>query len=445
MILTDDLSWNLVQYMPQVQRMQNNGLTFTNYFVTDSFCCPSRSSIFTGKFPHDTQVFTNTPPYGGYNKFESAGNASETFATALSAAGYATAMMGKYLNGYTPEKNQADPGWSDWDVAGDGYPEFNYDLNQNGTIVVYGNDPNDYLVDVLSGLGQQFITASADKPFMLEVATFAPHAPYTPAPRYVNAFNVQAPRTASFNAPGTNMPEWLSRHQPLDANEIAVIDKQFNLRVEAVQAVDDLIAGVFATLQATGHDKDTYVFFTSDNGYHMGEHMLEPGKQTAFDTDINVPLIVVGPGVRPGTVVGNIAENIDLCPTFAQLGNTQAPPTVDGASLVPFLQGQTVTDWRDAALVEHVGPPLDPNDPDNEPGSGPMPNSYEAIRMASSLYVEYQDGGKEYYDLASDPDELSNTAAQLTPAQAQTYHDTLAAIQHCHNAVECWAAQKMQP
>jgi len=298
---------------------------------------------------------------------------------------------------------------------------------------------------VLSGLANQFITASADKPFFVEVATFAPHAPYTPAPRYVGKFNVQAPRTAAFNAKGTNMPEWLQQHVALDANQIALIDTQFNLRVEAVQAVDDLISGVFATLQATGHANDTYVFFTSDNGYHMGDHMLEPGKQTAFDTDINVPLIVVGPGVPPGTVVDNIAENIDLCPTFAQLGNAPAPATTDGHTLVPLLQGQTVSDWRDAALVEHVGAPLDPNDPDNEPGTGPEPNSYEAIRMATSVYVEYQDGEKEYYDLASDPDELNNTAAQLTPAQAQSYHDTMMAIENCHNALECWAAQKIQP
>ncbi|HEX4457152.1 MAG TPA: sulfatase-like hydrolase/transferase, partial [Polyangia bacterium] len=125
-ILTDDLAWNLVKYMPHVLQMQQQGMTFSQYFVTDSLCCPSRSSIFTGKFPHDTTVFTNTAPNGGYAQFENAGNAPQTFSVALQTAGYKTAMMGKYLNGYDPTKNQADPGWGDWDVAGDGYPEFNY-------------------------------------------------------------------------------------------------------------------------------------------------------------------------------------------------------------------------------------------------------------------------------------------------------------------------------
>src|SRR5204862_3299253 len=100
-ILTDDLSWDLVQYMPRVQQMQRDGMTFTNYFVTDSLCCPSRASIFTGRFPHNHGVLTNTPPSGGFAAFRS-GAQRQTFATALHAAGYRTAMMGKYLNGYHP-------------------------------------------------------------------------------------------------------------------------------------------------------------------------------------------------------------------------------------------------------------------------------------------------------------------------------------------------------
>jgi N-acetylglucosamine-6-sulfatase len=99
-ILTDDLSTNLLRFMPHVEAMQRDGLTFNNYFVSDSLCCPSRSSIFTGNFPHDTRVFNNVGRRGGFRQFYDRGEEEHTFAVALQNAGYRTAMMGKYLNGY---------------------------------------------------------------------------------------------------------------------------------------------------------------------------------------------------------------------------------------------------------------------------------------------------------------------------------------------------------
>ena len=134
-ILTDDLAWNLVQYMPHVLQMQKDGVTFANYFVTDSLCCPSRSSIFTGRFPHDTGIFRNTGKLTAASRKRSTTviTSNATFATALATAGLsATAMLGKYLNGYQPRQNPPEPGWSFWAGAGNGYPGFNYDLNENG-------------------------------------------------------------------------------------------------------------------------------------------------------------------------------------------------------------------------------------------------------------------------------------------------------------------------
>src|SRR4051794_8772842 len=185
-VLTDDLAWNLVQYMPHSQELQQRGMTFTRYYVTDSLCCPSRSSIFSGRFPHNTKIFTNNPPDGGFEEFHGRGEEGSTFATDLQAAGYRTAMMGKYLNGYFPDRaidgqvQYVPPGWTEWDVAGNGYAGFNYILNQNGQNVRYGNRPQDYLTDVVGGRAVQLINGAADagQPFALEVATFAPHAPY---------------------------------------------------------------------------------------------------------------------------------------------------------------------------------------------------------------------------------------------------------------------------
>src|SRR3954449_6557722 len=114
-VLTDDLAWNLVQYMPHVQDLQRRGMTFSRYYVTDSLCCPSRSSIFSGRFPHNTRIFTNKSPDGGFQVFHDRGEENSTFATALHDAGYRTAMMGKSLNGYMPASQYIPPGWDEWD------------------------------------------------------------------------------------------------------------------------------------------------------------------------------------------------------------------------------------------------------------------------------------------------------------------------------------------
>ncbi|MEU6843540.1 sulfatase-like hydrolase/transferase [Streptomyces sp. NPDC046716] len=217
-VLTDDLSSDLVNHMPHVKDMQKNGLSFSDYTVTDSLCCPSRSSIFTGKFPHNTGVFTNTPPDGGFQTFHGKGNESGTFATGLQRQGYRTAMMGKYLNGYEPdmtvdgEKNYVPPGWDEWDVAGNGYKEYDYTLNENGRTVEYGHDPKDYLTDVVSGKGQDFIEKSVQdkKPFVLDISTFAPHGPATPAPQDEHRFgDLKLPRPAAFDTTPTDAPQWL--------------------------------------------------------------------------------------------------------------------------------------------------------------------------------------------------------------------------------------------
>jgi N-acetylglucosamine-6-sulfatase len=455
-VLTDDLAWNLVQYMPHVQDMQAHGTTFPNYFVTDSLCCPSRSSIFTGRYPHDTGVFTNGGQDGGFAVFHARGEENNTFATRLQKRGYRTAMMGKYLNGYTPrglvdgKRLYIPPGWNEWDVAGNGYPEFNYNLNENGTLVHYGSLPRAYLTDVLARKGSAFVdrAAAQGKPFMLEIATFAPHGPYTPAPRDANDFpGVQAPRTPAFNEDDvSDKPSWLTGHPPLTAAQIAQIDTAYRKRAQAVEAVDDLIARLEAALHRDGIADDTYIFFSSDNGFHMGDHRLMPGKMTAFETDIRVPLVVTGPDVPAGREVSRVAENIDLCPTFMKLGRAHVPPYVDGQSLVPLLHHRAVRVWRNAALVEHHGPDFGASAGPDAPqaGSG-NPTTYEALRLPHSTYVEYANGEREYYDLTTDPYELTNSYPSLSQSRVDALHSLLAALENCHSSAACRNAAAHSP
>jgi arylsulfatase A-like enzyme len=442
-VLTDDLAWNLVQYMPHVLQMQKDGVTFSRYFVTDSLCCPSRSSIFTGRYPHNTGVYRNVGADGGYLAFYNRGHEQATFAAALAAVDGRTAMLGKYLNGYQPARHPPAPGWKFWAVAGNGYPEFNYSLNQDGQVVPYGNKPVDYLTDVLSGFASEFIKRSAGSPFLIEVATFAPHAPYTPAPRDAEAFpGLHAPRTPAYDAaPDPNAPQWLKGRLPLSAADMAGIDRDFRKRAQSVLAVDAMIGELQAAVAAIHEENNTYFVFSSDNGYHMGEYRLMPGKMTAFDTDIRVPLIVTGPGVPAGLTIDEITENIDLAPTFTELAGMVPAATIDGRSLVPFLHSQQVADWRQVALIEHRGPVRNVADPDLPGPRSGNPPTYEAIRGPMFLYVEYADGTREYHDLASDPDELRNTFGSLSSDRKAQLHATLVAIQACQGVQSCSTAE----
>jgi len=475
-ILTDDLSWNLVneRFAPHIMQLERQGETFDHYFVADSLCCPSRSTIFTGLYPHDTHVVTNLPPDGGYQKFQTEKLATRTFAGALQSGGYATSMLGKYLNGYgdpwgntgtkvkgnktsRPTPSNTDfpvaPGWSDWHVAnGTGYAEFKYWQNDDGKWNFYRGKKN-YGVDVINSEAQAFIKRHATTPFMVEAATFAPHKPYTPAPRNADDFpGLTEPRDPSFNAQNINPPAWLGHRAPLTPTQVSTIDRNYRKRAQAVEAVDKLVADTEATLAAEHLSNKTYIFFSSDNGYHLGQHRLQMGKQTAFDTDIRVPLIVSGPGVPAGKVEPQVVENVDLYPTFVELGGATAVVPVEGHSLVPLLRSGSATPWRTIALVEHKGGNNNPADPDYE-GGGSNPTTYEAIRISAqhlahfdgpveAVYVEYADPQHEieYYNIDKDPSEMDNTANQLTPQQRELLHGIVAAYATCHDANACWTA-----
>ncbi|MFF0345285.1 sulfatase [Kribbella sp. NPDC004875] len=448
-VLTDDLSMNLLQYMPQVQKLAKDGASFANYSVTDSLCCPSRSSIFTGKFPHNTGVFTNGGDDGGFKTFHKRENEDSTFATALQKAGYHTAMMGKYLNGYQPDgtvdgqDNYVPPGWDDWFVAGDGYKEYNYTLNTNHELDKHGKEPSDYLTDVVAGKARDVITSSADagKPFFVEVATFAPHGPYTPAPQDKDKFpGLTAPRDASYDKLPANAPPWLAKHPALTPKQQKALDAAFRKRAQAVQAVDRMVGSLRETLEKEGVANNTVVVFSSDNGYHLGEHRLTAGKQTAFETDIHVPLVMTGPGIKAGSTVQQPAQNIDLAPTFETLAGLTPAKDVDGRSLTSLFGGTAPNDWRTTSLVEHHGPDTDPTDPDHpQKGSG-NPTTYEALRTATTTYVEYSDGTVEYYDRSKDPLQLNNTASALPTAQRAALHAKLMALKACKGEAACWKA-----
>jgi N-acetylglucosamine-6-sulfatase len=444
-ILTDDYATNLVDFMPNLKAMQREGVTFNNYFVSNSLCCPSRATIFTGMLPHNTGVETNSPPNGGYEAYRDHNNAEKSFSVALQNAGYKTAMMGKFLNGYLPVKHAPLPGWTDWFVAGGGYRNYDYDMNVNGRIVHYGRTEKDYLTDVVSARTDSLIRAWKNQPFFIEIATFTPHAPFTPAPRHKNLFNdVKTPRTPAFNKKAdSTSPNWLRQLEQLNEKQIDRLDNIFRDRVRCVMSIDDMLGNIRKVLQETGESDNTYIFFSSDNGYHLGDYSLFQGKQTPFDIDIRVPLIAYGPNVAKGSLQQRIVSNIDLAPTFTALAGAELKGDPDGRDIQQLLrQNQTEKiDWRNFAIIEHRRG-SDRNDPDRqEKKDGKLP-SYTALRFHNLLYVEYETGEIACYDSQKDPYQLKNIAANgLSSALKKKLHEILLAAKKCGGKNGCWGVQ----
>jgi arylsulfatase A-like enzyme/uncharacterized metal-binding protein len=456
MILTDDEDVQLgsVDYMPNVKKLLSaQGVSFSNMYVPLSLCCPSRTTILRGQYPHNTGVLTNNLPDGGFEKAFAENLETATMATVLHGAGYRTVLLGKYLNGYpdTAPANYIPPGWDEWysPYAGNPYSEYNYTLNENGTLKVYGATPADYLTDVIRAKAVDFIKRGPPaQPLFVYFATYAPHSPYTPAPRHATLFpDVKAPRPPSFNEPDTtDKPDYIKTRPLLTQNQIDNIDEAYRNRLRALQAVDEAIGDLVATLSSTGRLSNTYIVFTADNGYHMGEHRLLPGKYTPYETDLHVPLVIRGPGVVPGVVRTQFVGNLDLAPTFADFAGAPPLPFFDGRSLKPLLGPSVPSAWRRAFLLEEFNQGqtviIDPDktDPASKQGVREPPDpaeieeavippipTYYGFQTPDYKYVEYLTTAgdikeKEIY-VSWDPYERNNIAPKVN----QNFSDALEA------------------
>src|SRR5215204_2329454 len=423
-ILTDDMRKDdLNIYMPKTTtKLVAKGMSFSNAFVSNALCCPSRATIMRGQYAHNTDVWFNNNVFdpdpnvrdGGWLGYKGNGYEDENVATRLHDAGYVSGLFGKYLNGYgaTTVPTTPPPGWDDW-FAFSQAQYYDYDVNDNGTIRHFGTTNSDYSTDVLKREVQQFIgtNVAQGKPFFAYVTPYAPHAPATPAPRDRHAFDqAKAPRLASFNeADVSDKPPWIQSLRMLTSTDIAKIDQRHEDRVESLQAVDDLVAGVVGKLAAEDVLSNTYIVFTSDNGWHHGEHRIQQEKARPYEEDIRVPLVIRGPDVQPHSSTDKLVLNADYYPTFMDLAGAQTPTYVDGRSLLPVLMGSTTTSWRTAILTEGRKYSTDPEIP--------VDRNYNGIRTSTSKYIEYEGGSRELYNLTpgADPNELTNTYYSADP------------------------------
>jgi N-acetylglucosamine-6-sulfatase len=402
MIMSDDQTLESLRVMGNVRtQLGDRGVTFDNNFVSYSLCCPSRATFLTGQYAHNHHVLGNAPPNGGYDKLDH----KNTLAVWLQKAGYATIHLGKYLNGYGRiRQTEVPPGWTEWygSIDPSTYQFYNYTLNENGKLVKYGAAASDYQADVYARKAVDIIRRQAadPRPFFFSVAFLAPHsggprepgdpanmATPVPAPRHRNAFATQPlPAAPSFNeADVSDKPSGIRTRPLLAPARIAAIRENYQQRLESLLAVDEAVGELMKALESSGQLANTYIIFTSDNGFFHGEHRVPAGKVLLYEPSIRVPLIIRGPGIPAGQHRRQLVANIDLAPTIAAATRTTAGRVMDGRSLLPIARDRLLFWGRDLLLETPT---------------------YSAIRTPRWKYAEHVNGEKELYDLVRDPDEL---------------------------------------
>jgi arylsulfatase A-like enzyme len=354
-------------------------------------------------------------------------------AAALRRTGYETIHIGKYLNGYgyrTP--TYVPPGWSDWlgSVDPSTYRYYRFTLNENGKLHTFG--AHAYQTTVYARLAVNRIRREADRPgpFFLDLAFLAPHAveretsgldpadlkaagaPHSrsgirfpvPARRDIGRFkHKRLPDQPAFDeADVGDKPPNIRIRPRFNAAEVAEIKHSYRARLETLLAVDRAVVRIIHALAATHQLDNTVVVFTSDNGFFHGEHRVPDGKYLPYEPSIRVPLVVRGPGVAVDATSSALVSNVDLPATIIDLAGADPLRRLDGRSLVPVLADPSVGRVHDAVLVESGKNPI----------GAPV---YHGVRTRRYLYVEYEDGFRELYDLRHDPFQLRNEAR--APAQ----------------------------
>lgn len=416
-IMTDDQTEADMAALPKTRALlADRGTTFVNSFASYPLCCPSRATLLTGQYPHNHGVRANAPPSGGYPRLDH----SNTMAVWLQAAGYYTALVGKYLNGYGMHSPAPPPGWSRWFGLMDPstYRFYGYKVSVDGVQVQYGDRDADYQTDVLAAEAERIIRsrAGSQQPFFLWVTPVAPHlemmgrnqSPPRPAPRHEGAFaQVPLPAKPSFNEVDVrDKPAHLRKRPRLNPAQVQEVVQLNRARLASLLAVDDMVERLVRALEETGQMDRTLVIFTSDNGFFLGEHRLPKGKFFPYEESSRVPLIVRGRDFPEGHTVTQLVSNVDLAPTIVHWTQRVAPARVMDGRPLQFPSADP-GEGRDRTLLLE-GARLNSNSPE-----------YAAARDDRWLYVEYATGGRELYDLQTDPYQIRSLHALRSTAEVR--------------------------
>jgi N-acetylglucosamine-6-sulfatase len=421
-IMTDDLDELAMEQLGGIRNIMNaNGVTFENAYVTYSLCCPSRATFFRGQYPHNHGVIgldTATPPSGDA-KWRELGRDQNTVATWLNDAGYQTKYIGKYMNGYNDLYKP--PGWDEWFVLQGNVN--NNQVNDDGQSITLAG----HSTDAFANEATDFIRRSSanQAPFFVMVGTKAPHAPPEVATRYQNSFvDTPLPRPPNFDEPDvSDKPAWVQSYPRMSQSVIDTTTTEYRQGLRSMLSVEDLLRQTITTLQETGELNNTYIFFTSDNGVHRGQHRVPFGKKAAYEETIGVPLMVRGPGIPASEVRQQLVINNDLAPTIAELAGVNIPSFVDGKSFAPLLSSSPPSSWRTAFLEEAWK---------EEGGTNARVPTHKSVHTKDYILIENNTGEKELYDLSADPYQLQSISRTANSEQLySTLGNRLNALRAC--------------
>jgi N-acetylglucosamine-6-sulfatase len=394
-IVSDDQSFDMMRYLPATEAWLP--VRYTHAYVTTPACCPSRTTILTSLEAHDSGVWGNKGAYGGWLTFQAQRLMRQTIAVALQGAGYRTGLFGKYLNGWKGDPS-AFVGWNEFEghtygaTAGTSSPYYNYMITQSidgvRSTEAHGSAPSDYSTDVYTAKVESFIAdAPANQPLFVYYTPHAPHSatgevPPIPAPQDVNtAVTLPALRPNVNEADVSDKPWYIRRRGTVD---LATVNGWRTAVARTLLDLDRSVDQIMTTIQQTRDLSNTLVIFISDNGYLYGSHRWL-GKDVPYEESIRVPMLARFPGSTTVTTDGRLALNADIAVTAASYAGITFP-TNDGLSL----DGSKV---RTSFVTE---------------GSPETKHTFCGVHTRNQVYVQYGTGEAEFYDLRTDPYELSN-------------------------------------
>jgi arylsulfatase A-like enzyme len=402
-VLSDDLRWDCMGVArhpflktPNIDRLANEGIRFSNAFCTSSLCSPSRASFLSGLYAHSHQVINN------FTEFPST---IPSYPERLHDDGYNTAYIGKWHMGEGNDEKR--PGFDYW-ASHKGQGQY-YDtpFNVNGQRQVIKG----YYAHVVTNLATEWLK-TARRPFSLTVGHKAPHGLWIPEPKYAHAFDNVVIRKPATAVPGPGTPDWVSRRiktwHGIDGPLYGSKDFDTFIRTyhETIPSVDDSVGQIYEALRAMGELDNTIFLFAGDNGFLLGEH-ASIDKRTMWEESIRIPLLVRYPdAMRDARVVDRMVLNLDVAPSVLDLCGAAPLTTVHGASFKGLGQGKDVA-WRNSWMYEY-----------NFEKEFPYTPNVRGVRTDEWSYMHYPNGPNgegqpdtekpELYNIKTDPLEKHN-------------------------------------
>lgn len=435
-VMTDDERYDDMATMPRTRRLIGDaGVTFTRYYASYPVCCPARATFFTGQYAQNHGVRCLYPECGGgYGHL----NQRNYLPVWLQDAGYVTGHIGKFLNGYGKEDGTPmhPRGWTDWQglIDHSTYRMWGYSFFENDHPVKYGrlksHNPRLYQTDVITRKATRFIAerARGERPFFLSVAYLAPHHEsgatqkrtgqlVRAAPRHRGRYaHLPIHRPPNYNEQDvSDKPSFLGRYnRPITSRREAAIATRFRERWESLLAVDEGVEEIVEKLRRTRELDNTYVIFTSDNGFMQGEHRVRQGKMLPYDASTHLPFLIRGPGIPRHRTTKAVVGDVDLAATVVDVARTRPGHVLDGRSVIPYARNTHLRNLR-PFLHTTAGKGSHGRTNTREGGARGTETrvpAWAAVRTTRWLYVAYRGRGSELYDLKRDPWELHSLALE---------------------------------